>query len=422
MQIICGNCGQQIELDESAEAASIRCPSCSHEILLTDSHSNGIDENDGFASRARRLLSEAMQIECENCSLCLKVAKKMAGRRIRCPGCGYMINVPAEILDPEAFEEVKPATAESVLAAVAQANSTTAEQPAASSHHHKPYKKPGMGVMPWILLLVAAGLVAGIVYGIHVIKNKPAANLQNNPPDAENQLTLSQSVKPSDKMASVRILSCGWRMFANPAGYFPAEQGRCYARLELQITTGDTPVEFLFDDTDAFIESGGTRYYAIGMELNAASIIPADVNRTPLKINPHTNLSGLRLIFNLPAAEFRGRLEIKGCNDQFVSLSAPPQYSVNLPGQYIEHMPRNLKPMQHDPIIREFQLNYGLTLLASHSTGKVFAIKIPQAQISGTAELQPDRTFVLRLSHPRHGMLTCKAVLSEDGKMLFVFL
>lgn len=419
MQIICGKCGQHIELDESGHAASVRCPSCSHEIPLGDSRTNGIDEDAGFASRARRLLSETIQIECDSCSQCLKVAKKMAGRKIRCPGCGYMISVPAEILDPEAFEKPKPVSPlEADLAAIAQAASSSSTAHAAEAlAHHKPFKKPGMGVMPWLLLLVAAGMVGGIVYGLQMMKSKP--NAISIAEEQANSQAPAIAASETSK-ASLRLVACSWQIFANQAGYFPATPGRLYACVELQAATDKDELEISFDDAGPFIEAGGNRFPALGTEINAASAIPADASRKLLTIPPQTT-QNFRLIFNLPAIEFRGRLEIKGCNDLLVSLPAPPQYSTDLAGDYVERAPRNLKPMQHDPMIREFQLHYGQTFTATPVKNNAYTVKFPQSQVSGTAELQADRTFLLKLNHASKGTLTCRAALAGDGKVLIVF-
>lgn len=420
MQIVCGNCGQQIELEETGHAASVRCPSCSHEIPLSGSHANGIDENAGFASRARRLLSETIPIECDSCSLCLKVTKKMAGRRIRCPGCGYMITVPTEILDPEAFEKTQSsAAAQGELAAIAQAASSTAEKSAAQHppHPHKPYKKPGMGVMPWLMLLLAAGLVGGIVYGLHVMKDKKIKISNPYPESTENSAQQTGvSATPTSK-ASLEILSSGWRIFANPAGYFPAAPGRLYACVELEAVTGNDALAIPFDGSCAFIEASGVRYYAAGTEINASAVIPADVDRKTLKI-PQNTTKTFRLLFELPAAEIRGRLDIKGCNDLLVNLPKPNIYVEKLQGDYIEQLPRNLKPMLKDPIMREFQLQNGQTISITQVNEKLFSVKFPQSQISGTAELQNDRTFRMSLEHSLLGRLSCRAILDSNGLLI----
>lgn len=408
-------------MEDTGQAASVRCPSCSHDIPLTGSASNGLNEDAGFASRARRLLTEAIQIECDSCSLCLKVPKKMASRRIRCPGCGFMINVPAEILDPEAFEEVKPANAqEAALAAISKAVASPAGQ-AAKSAPRTVHKKRSMGVMPWILLLIAAGLVGGIVYGLNALQNRPKTDSSKKLNAAENSISATQPATAANAKASLKIISCNWQTFANPAGYFPAAPGRRYACVELEVSAGRSGLEFPFDDSAAFLESGTNRYYAIGTEINAASFIPADVDRKPVKIDPSSTAT-VRLIFNLPAAEIRGRLEIKGCNELLVSMPALPLPSVELQGEYYERPPRNLKPMQRDPIMREFQLHSRLTFVSSRISEKVFSIKFPQVQVSGTAELQPDGTFNMTLEHTLHGKLSCRATLTEDGKTLIVFL
>ena len=107
MQVLCGQCGQSIVVEDSQAGGLVACPRCQNQVqvprldeedvvLNGDDSSLGLPpgEEEGFAGMAKQAMSRKIQVACGKCGKTLTVSARMGGRKARCPACNTQILIP----------------------------------------------------------------------------------------------------------------------------------------------------------------------------------------------------------------------------------------------------------------------------------------------------------------------------------------
>lgn len=127
MEILCGGCGRQVEVDDSLAGSRFRCEHCGRIIDVPPldeepAEAPGAlrpieaqdDLADDFLTKARLALKKKLLVVCEACGERLTVEQRLAGKLARCPSCGEQIRIPGST------EEI-PAEPEELMADFEQA-------------------------------------------------------------------------------------------------------------------------------------------------------------------------------------------------------------------------------------------------------------------------------------------------------------
>jgi DNA-directed RNA polymerase subunit RPC12/RpoP len=116
VRVVCGQCGQVLELDDGFDQPTVECTRCGHIITIPRADleqaaeaAEGFEELDledderGFAEQARSATERRIPITCPNCGKTVTVGARLAGRRARCKGCDHPLQIPY----PDDLEEFK---------------------------------------------------------------------------------------------------------------------------------------------------------------------------------------------------------------------------------------------------------------------------------------------------------------------------
>ncbi len=138
MQLLCGRCGQTVEVDDALGGATYTCPHCGHRINVPDFRAaeggeaptapklGGTDEGEsflpssakpsapeddggdaGFADVAKKSMARRVRVVCGKCGKGISVGVRFAGKRAKCPSCGTMILIPFPDDDKELEATIK---------------------------------------------------------------------------------------------------------------------------------------------------------------------------------------------------------------------------------------------------------------------------------------------------------------------------
>jgi len=106
VQVLCGQCGQSIVVEDAQAGSLVACPRCQNQVqvprldeveavLNGDDSTLGLgDSDEGFAGMAKQAMSRKIQVACGKCGRTLTVSARMAGRKARCPACNTQILIP----------------------------------------------------------------------------------------------------------------------------------------------------------------------------------------------------------------------------------------------------------------------------------------------------------------------------------------
>lgn len=137
MQLLCGQCGNTLDVDEAKVGTTVDCWHCGRVVPAprpgeVDFEASlpaevlGLLEEVGFAALVREAMKQKIRVGCGSCGRTLTVSFRMAGKKARCPACGERLRVPF----PDEGEEIEVRPAEPAeQGAVAEA--PVAEVPAA---------------------------------------------------------------------------------------------------------------------------------------------------------------------------------------------------------------------------------------------------------------------------------------------------
>ncbi len=221
MKLLCGKCGNALNVVWDQAGRACRCPHCGHTIHMpaTDDSLPPADERypdkcaascgpveddgeDDFLTKAKLLLQRKVLVICGSCGERLTVEQRLAGKVLRCPACGGQIHIPLQA-DEESFPqadthmEVLDVAAEESLSPIETAEYLVAE----------PEKDAGGGGM-WataIVLIVMTGL-AGVAIG-YILRGRSAGKPPDeNPPISTvpakpKPVSPTQPIRPTTKPA-----------------------------------------------------------------------------------------------------------------------------------------------------------------------------------------------------------------------------
>lgn len=113
MQLVCGQCGHALQVEDSMSGNFIDCPQCAARIevpcfdpatmppaILTASPGamevtlDDIEDTSGFAELARSSASRQVQVICGHCKKRLQLSARRSGKKERCPACNTTILIP----------------------------------------------------------------------------------------------------------------------------------------------------------------------------------------------------------------------------------------------------------------------------------------------------------------------------------------
>lgn len=229
MKLLCGKCGNTLNVVWDQAGRACRCPHCGHTIHMpaTDDSLPPADERypdkcaaspqgapgacgpveddgveDDFLTKAKLLLQRKLLVVCGSCGERLTVEQRLAGKVLRCPACGGQIHIPLQA-DEESFPEAD--TRMEVL------DITTEESPSpietAAYLVAEPEEDAGGGGRraTAIVLIVMTGL-AGVAIGYILRGRSTGKPPDENPPISTvparpKPVPATQPIRPTTKPA-----------------------------------------------------------------------------------------------------------------------------------------------------------------------------------------------------------------------------
>ena len=117
MEVLCGQCGKEIQVDDAQAGGLVECSRCHHQISVPRLDGQGVpepasptpppDEAPGFADQARAAMDRKIRVVCGQCGRGLRVGVRMAGKQTHCPGCQASIQIPASEEDQKILEQLR---------------------------------------------------------------------------------------------------------------------------------------------------------------------------------------------------------------------------------------------------------------------------------------------------------------------------
>lgn len=199
MEILCGQCGKTLMVDDASAGRVIRCPHCRRRIQVhppggpaADQRAAGPDDQDipGFAEQAKAAMERKIRVVCGNCGRGLIVPARMAGRQTQCPACESAIQIPVQDEETQILERLKlaPETVDQESVFVPEPHTppdSQAQPEPRKPHKHKPPAAPGESAQPAeieqairklksrrlrdaillaVVIVLAVAALAGVVY------------------------------------------------------------------------------------------------------------------------------------------------------------------------------------------------------------------------------------------------------------------
>ena len=476
MQLLCGQCGQTLQVDDSLAGGTFTCPHCAHIIpvpyfggLSLDglgSEPGGAagsqseaqippastdDGGEGFAEMARQSMSKRVRVACGKCGKGISVGARFAGKKAKCPACGTRILIPypedqekelaalknidseLESLDSEQeFEQLDEIVEQDEnetpvdLSEPAPAAGGDAEAIPATPRRRRRRSREAKKRNPvfWLSLLFALVLAIGL--GPHMCEKasetpKPSAN-----PAPENSApaNLPPYVAPPVKTPAVittdppklKVDSVSMALFAG-AGYFPALPDQVYAKITVTVTAGG--LKFPMTSDGPVLLDGDKKYPSLGA-VAGKSVVPALSMRQSYAIEPGTPKT-MTLLFAVPSVLAHARLSIPPAVAT-VDLPSPAkaQPSGAIVGTYAEKPPRNLQPLLRNPVMAAVQGAANQTLEVRQGKDS-FDVSIPAAGVSGSVKATGPNVYQGQLNCQGQS-LPCSFRLADEGKLLILYL
>jgi hypothetical protein len=170
-----------------------------------------------------------------------------------------------------------------------------------------------------------------------------------------------------------------WHWFAS-GGYYPAPRQRLFCRLEARLRAGGKPVRLENHGPAVTLSLEGKTYPSLG-EVVEEAFLPVRASRRTLHL-PAGSEGTHVFLFELPAAGGTGQLQIEWLGRVEVTLPVPPEAGVPQEGEYVEALPRNLKPLLTDPVISAI-LSAPETTLQIRQDGKILRLRVTKANVVG---------------------------------------
>ena len=114
-----------------------------------------------------------IDFSCENCGAAFRAAEQKAGKKAKCPKCGAAIRIP-----PPAAEPGVPVDSSGAPVGAQWPESTPQQRSPARRHATRPRPKPRQPLVAWVLVGLAALVVAGVVIGLSTRSGRPDESQQ----------------------------------------------------------------------------------------------------------------------------------------------------------------------------------------------------------------------------------------------------
>jgi predicted RNA-binding Zn-ribbon protein involved in translation (DUF1610 family) len=99
----CPGCGKGLQVPDGAAGKRVKCPDCGHVWQVAAPGA-------GASQAAERPKAPAPMSKCPGCGKEIQVPESMAGKRVKCPACSHIWQVPGGGVDAEAVPELPALT------------------------------------------------------------------------------------------------------------------------------------------------------------------------------------------------------------------------------------------------------------------------------------------------------------------------
>ena len=474
MQLLCGQCGQTLQVDDALAGGTFTCPHCGHGIPVP--YFAGISADDlgqigaaagvpdeaqpasappdeggeGFADMARQSMSKRVRVACGKCGKGMSVGARFAGKRAKCPACGTKILIPY----PDSDEERELAAMKSVereeeseqleifekedddspidLSAYSPGSGAKAPASPAVPHRRPIRRRPVPKRSPALVVFIVLGLIVlAVAAGIWVNPNLrhrvlamfrssgspsggwsvPVQHPQNIAPPANAPAVMADP-------PTLKVNSVSTSLFAVD-GYFPAPADQVYARITITLTVPPKGEKMLVASDGPVLSEGERQFSSLGV-VAGKSVVPVLSLKQSSFIDPGASQT-MTLLFAVPSALAHARLSVRPV-EALVDLPPPPK---DLPagaivGTFVEKPPRNLQPLMRNPVTAALQGAANQTLeVRAGKDG--FDVSVPAANVSGSFKALAMGVYQGQLNCQDQTLL-CKLRLADDGKLLILYL
>ncbi len=464
MQVLCGYCGMANEVDESLKGSTITCTCCRREITVPnldqEPEAPAEQSEGGFADVAIQAMQEKIRVICASCKRGLKVPVRMAGRKATCPGCGERIRIPHPHED-EDFE----------IAQITERNRDESDDAglieliddfkavAAADKPKSPRREIKQYGMFWSLLIVGCIIVAVGLFALSALMNRkdssstatspkqdtPKVDNAVKPPTSQTQTdktgqtetsaSLTSSTQenkedgsvvvvvddsqPPPEPATCRMVSSKADMFISD-GYLPAQPGRLYWKVAVEIKAGTSPLVLKPYDGSVKLVVGDLAYLALGLA-GDGSAMPAKAVQKEIRLEPK-NSGTFTFIFDVPQTIESGSVVVGDIGTIATGKMQPlAGMGDKLPvGEFVEVQPRNLKPLLRDPVMAAIQSADTNRMVISQRRDGV-DVSFPDAGVNGQARSLGGGLYAVELATDE-AKLSAKLRLVPGGDTMILYL
>jgi predicted Zn finger-like uncharacterized protein len=99
----CPGCGKGLQVPDGAAGKRVKCPDCAHVWQVAPPAA-------AAPQAAERPKAPAPMTTCPGCGKEIQVPASMAGKRVKCPACSHVWQVPGGVVDAEAVPELPALT------------------------------------------------------------------------------------------------------------------------------------------------------------------------------------------------------------------------------------------------------------------------------------------------------------------------
>ncbi len=480
MQLLCGQCGQLITLKDGDDAVSTTCEKCGHVIPIPGRSTTpaGSDHyldspyQEGFAVQALSAMPHKIRVTCSDCGKHFNVGARRAGMRGECPICKAKIDIPypgeedklpaersngspgkqpnknedepAPLITalPRAKESSPEPDAQQEEAIIDDPNDLPTRMPSAGDSD-TPAKRSATAMLVLILAGAVALAAVAIVF-IPKLFTPPvvhSTSLSDEEPDDESVNTATAPVAETQpaplndhtsgndqttppvktQKASLRLKNIAADLFVAD-GYAPARSDSVYLKVSVEIKAGDETVKIFVPGPDAVVNLGGVKLNALGLLETAGTLSPRGQAAT-IAIAPGKSRT-VTFLFESPITGRGGTLAVKGVGEAklIVPAQPAPPATSSLAGVFNERAPRSLKPLLRDPVMAAIQAGLKQRMLIrADRKGKGFRIQIAPGKLLGSARPAGKGLYDTVIKYDGDE-LNCKLRLSDDGKLLILYL
>ncbi len=185
MELLCGKCGNTLNVVWEQSGQDIRCPHCGNTIHIPvmddsapthDEDDSDAPADDEFLTKARLLLQRKLLVICGSCGERLTVEQRLAGKVLRCPACGGQIHIPHQA-DEDDLPDIS--TRMDVLDITEKPEPSPIESDAYLSAESD--EDRGWGRWPIAIVLIVMTGLAGIAIG-YILRGQGGDTPDEKPP------------------------------------------------------------------------------------------------------------------------------------------------------------------------------------------------------------------------------------------------